>query len=254
MAQSKRLIPVNPILLIFFILRMIVFFTVTTVLLIALFLSNVLRSGTLNFRLLRLWGGITCLIWGIRKNVFREAGFPEKTPCIIVCNHQSYFDIPFLLAVFRTPFRFAADECIFRFPFFSMALNAAGCIRVERKSPSGVRKTIRDAAASVKQGQNLLIFHEGGINRGTDQSHLWQLEFGFSAIASEADAPVFAISIFGLDRLQRNPARFFTKGGCLIPESVLPREQTSLKKEELRTLMQKTHERQFKILQKKMAL
>ena len=235
----------NPFVFLLLTSRIICTVLISLIFLLIIFFLYPFSSKKSNYRIIRFWGRCICFSWGIRITILRDGDTLEQTPCVITSNHQSYFDIPFLLSVFRTPFRFAADECIYKFPFFGLALKAARCIRVERDSPASVRKTLNESASVISNDENVLIFHEGGINRTNNPEELWNVETGFWKIASIAEAPILAVTIYGLDSIQNNITRLSYHCRCSIPNEFLHVQQKKQEKRVINDLMKSHHRKQY---------
>lgn len=81
------------------------------------------------------------------------------TPCIYVCNHQSFLDPPLLAAVFENPVHFLARKTLFDHWFMKWALPLCNALPIDQKrpDPGSILKVLRH----VKSGGSIVIFPEG---------------------------------------------------------------------------------------------
>jgi 1-acyl-sn-glycerol-3-phosphate acyltransferase len=113
---------------------------------------------------------------------------------VFMVNHQSYFDIPALLATVPAEVRFAAKRSLFRIPVFGWALAAGGFIPVDRKDLSQAREVFAAAAARLRSGASVLFFPEG--TRSAD-GRLGAFQRGGFLVALKAGLPVVPVGIRG---------------------------------------------------------
>jgi 1-acyl-sn-glycerol-3-phosphate acyltransferase len=102
---------------------------------------------------------------GIRVMSRRTAhpSLPAGT-CLIVANHLSYVDILVLAAV-RPAVFITSVELRNTFPLGMLAW-FGGSIFVERRSPAGLKKEIRDIARTLQDGSSVVLFPEGTTSDG----------------------------------------------------------------------------------------
>lgn len=85
---------------------------------------------------LRMWANTILLIFGLRTN---QTGAYRLTGCnraFVIANHQSFLDIPVLLTSIPASYnpRFLAKEELFSIPLIGWAMQASGCLPINRKS------------------------------------------------------------------------------------------------------------------------
>lgn len=177
------------------------------------------RARALTLRILDLW---TRWLHASRVVEITYHGFePARLPraAVIVANHPSLVDAPFLLA------RLPDTVCIFkpallRNPAIGPAALLCGYVRGD----AGV-DGIRAAAARVASGRSLLIFPEG--TRTVPGAALNPLRRGFALIARRARAPIQLVHVRASPLMARKghpwwklpplPGRFEFTLGELIP-------------------------------------
>ncbi|MCX8023148.1 MAG: 1-acyl-sn-glycerol-3-phosphate acyltransferase [Syntrophorhabdaceae bacterium] len=165
---------------------------------IALFVSIFDRTGRVVHNLARLWAKIHLKACGIEVKIDRTEPF-NKTPMIIMCNHQSALDIYALLTAIPVHFKWIAKRQLFSIPFLGWAMKRAGYISLDRENPREALNAIIEAAAEIKDGTNILIFPEG--TRSKDGT-LLPFKKGAFLLALKAGVPVLPIGIYGTSPIQ----------------------------------------------------
>jgi len=95
--------------------------------------------------------------WGVNR-------IPAEGPTLLVCNHQSYLDLPVLGAgIYHRHFQSMARWTLFDNPLFGWLIRSLNAFPVEQGK--GDVKSVRTAIEKLKQGHLVLIFPEGGRTR-----------------------------------------------------------------------------------------
>jgi len=101
-------------------------------------------------------------VWSVvitgRKNV------DHKKAYVMVCNHQSMLDIPFVYRTFLH-FKWVSKASLFKLPIIGWNLSLNRHIRLERGSMMSQRKMFRQCAAHLQNGSSVMIFPEGTRSR-----------------------------------------------------------------------------------------
>src|ERR1700749_2978002 len=71
---------------------------------------------------------------GIRIEVSGRENLVPSEAFVVMSNHQSHYDIPVLFQALGVPLRMVAKKELFRIPFMSQAMRAAGFIELDRKN------------------------------------------------------------------------------------------------------------------------
>lgn len=102
-----------------------------------------------------------------RFKVSGDEHIPGHGPAIIVCNHVSYVDAVLLMAASPRPIRFIMDHRIFRVPVLGWLFRLAKAIPVasQKDDPATYEAAFAEAAQTLREGDLLAIFPEGGITR-----------------------------------------------------------------------------------------
>jgi len=184
--------------------------------------------------------GLLCILGVSLRIKGSAASWRDRS--IIVCNHIAYLDILVVLAGLKRPFIFVADHSTFRVPGLALAMRFCGCIPISQGSPASIRKCLTRAEAFIRGGCSVMIFPEGGINRTGDVYTLMRVSFGFKCIADTVGAAVYQITLYGCERIQRSPFKFWQYAGVHLhpspvyqgasaAEGALPREERRLREE-----------------------
>lgn len=142
------------------------------------FRRNDRRSLEQRHRLQRWWHRRLCVILGIR---IRAAGIPANAPCLLVCNHLSWLDIPVLFSVY--PGAFVAKQEVGRWPVVGWLARRAGTIFIQRGRTGAVGDAITQMAWKLHRGESVVLFPEGTTSDGSGvrRFHAQLLEAGLLA-------------------------------------------------------------------------
>lgn len=157
-------------------------------------LAFVDRKGWFWWPVARMWGKI--VYWGaltpIRTEGFERLRWDE--PAILMPNHESYLDVPALIASCPVPLRFVARKEVFKVPIMGAAMWATGQISIDRSDQSKAIESLKQAAKQVSSGRTVLLFPEG--TRSSD-GDLGPFKKGGFMLALEAGAPIIPIGLSG---------------------------------------------------------
>lgn len=122
---------------------------------------------------------------------------PADGPVLVACNHISYLDPLcqgyFLVKAGRRP-RFLAKAELYRNPFLRAVLKGARQIPVERGS--GDAGPVDAAAASLRDGQCVVVYPEGTVTKNPDHSPM-QGKTGVARLTLASEVPVVPIAVWG---------------------------------------------------------
>ena len=115
-----------------------------------------------------------------------------------MANHESWLDIPALLAAIPVQVRFLAKKSLFSVPFLGWAMLGDGVHPGRPREPARRRcKSFEEAAARIRAGRSVLLFPEE--TRTTDGS-LLPLQRGGFLIALKAAIPIVPVGLDGARR------------------------------------------------------
>jgi len=145
-----------------------------------------------------LWGQT---IYASAWSPIRASGFDSLTwdqPCILMANHESYLDVPAVIAVCPTPIRFVARKEVFKTPILGQAMRATGQISVDRSDRDQAIQSLQAAAREIAKGRTVLVFPEG--TRSSD-GMLQSFKKGGFMLAIDAQVPIIPLGISGTRRM-----------------------------------------------------
>lgn len=161
---------------------------------LAVLFSWIPPRGNAMVFLARLWAHCLLASAGVRLAVEVDPAVDPDRGYVFLANHQSYFDIPALMATLPGTVRFAAKRNLFKIPVFGWALWAGGFIPVDRKDRSRARDVYRAAAARLRQGTSVLFFPEGTRSATGD---LGAFQRGGFLVAQKCAASIVPVGIDG---------------------------------------------------------
>lgn len=135
----------------------------------------------------------------------RLANLPEGL--LIVSNHVSFLDPPFIGAAFREPLFYFARKTLFDHPVANFLFTRVNAIPVNQEKPE--LSALKHVINLLKDGEKVLIFPEG--ERTLDGKIKTEGEPGVGMIVCKAKVPVLPVRLFG-------------------PEKALPRGSKKLKR------------------------
>ena len=118
---------------------------------------------------------------------------PATGPVLIVSNHVSVLDPPFVGAAAPRPLFFMAKEELFRIPLFGRLIRALNA-RPVRRDGSDTR-ALNAALGQLEEGRALLVFPEG--TRGEEGQPLREGKAGVGMLAVLSGAPVVPVYVSG---------------------------------------------------------
>ncbi|PSF38956.1 1-acyl-sn-glycerol-3-phosphate acyltransferase [Aphanothece hegewaldii CCALA 016] len=143
------------------------------------------------------WSLITPLFNAyFRGKIYGAQNVPLKGSLIIVSNHASYFDPPFLSCAMRRPVAYMAKEELFKIPLLSQGISLYGAYPVKRGTSD--RNAIRAALNTLQQGWAAGIFLDG---TRTLDGRITEPKLGAALIAAKANVPLLPVSLWGTEKI-----------------------------------------------------
>lgn len=129
--------------------------------------------------------------------IFKKAGtriiyhglenLPEQKGVLFVGNHQSYLDIPAILAVMEAPTAFVSKKSVGEKPFLGPILDMVGCVSIDRENLRQSLTAIKEASVKLQKGLNMVIFPEGTRSQGPEMA---EFKKGSIKAATMVGAPI----------------------------------------------------------------
>ena len=186
-------------------------FTLTMLIVILLIgLSSVFkepkRSHFLH-RVFSLWMDVFFIATGVKRKFKGKEIFKNGGPYIIVCNHNSFMDVPLSsMGIPQTNKTIAKIEMT-RVPLFGI-IYKRGSVLVDRKSEVSRKKSYLKMKEVLKTGFHMCIYPEGTRNKGIEP--LQRFHDGAFRLAVDTQTPVIPCLLFYTTKvLPRNRTFFY---------------------------------------------
>jgi 1-acyl-sn-glycerol-3-phosphate acyltransferase len=148
------------------------------------------------------------LIPDTRLSVRNPRGEDFSRPAVVVCNHQSHFDV--LAALCLTPrLVVLTNDWVRRNPLYAPVIHRGNFFPVSE----GLEKNIECLRPLVEKGYSVLVFPEG--TRSADGS-IQRFHRGFSALARTLDVDVLPLYIHGFHELLPKKATVLRRAGLTL--------------------------------------
>jgi 1-acyl-sn-glycerol-3-phosphate acyltransferase len=166
-------------------------------------LAKITRDTRPGLWVARMWAPVVLAAGWVRLEIEgRERVDPSKA-YFIVANHQSWIDIPILLASLPMPVLFIAKQELKGIPFLKHYVEAMGMVFINRSDRKDSMRSVEVVTERLRAGWSILAFPEG--TRSADGRLLRFRGATFSA-AIEAGVEVLPIAL-------DNPARIVPRQG-----------------------------------------
>jgi 1-acyl-sn-glycerol-3-phosphate acyltransferase len=176
-----------------------------------------ITEPTLTYRTGRLLLRIYLALWH-RLVVENAAAIPAQGGFLLVCNHQSFLDIPILSVAVPRHVAFVARESLARSRVLAFLMEQSGSVLV--RPGAADRRALRSMLAHLELGDCLAIFPEGSRTR---DGSLGDFRGGALLAAQRAGVPIVPAGIRGAfaayprDAALPRPARVAVRFGAPIP-------------------------------------
>ena len=157
----------------------------------------------------RIWSRFVLFVCRVRVRVDGLDRLPPGGRYVLCVNHQSYMDIPVLLASIPDPVRFAAKKELFRIPFLGWHLRRAGHVSVDRGNPLAAVRALERSVEGIRRGIPVVIFPEGRTSR---DGEIGPFKGGAFAIAERSGVEIVPVTVRGTRRVFA-PGSYRVRGG-----------------------------------------
>ena len=143
------------------------------------------------------WASYVIDLVGNKKTVINVKGLeniPQNGSCVFVSNHQSYLDIPLIIASSKQSMGFISKYEILHIPLLSGWMKLLQCVFLKRKSPHQSVEAMNKGVETIKKGYSLVIFPEGHRSRSNE---IKQFHPGSFKLAFRSEAPIVPVTIDG---------------------------------------------------------
>lgn len=170
-------------------------------LVITLLTSLIVAIGSILFGG-RVWGYYPAVVWAramawltfVRVTVHGRENISKGRSYVFVANHQGAYDIFAIYGWLGHNFKWMMKASLRKIPFVGFACERAGHIYVDRKSPSGIRRSMAQAERQLSGGMSVVVFPEGSRSR---TGRIGTFKRGAFMLATEFGLPVVPVTIDG---------------------------------------------------------
>lgn len=113
---------------------------------------------------------------------------------VFAANHQSYMDIPILLANLDFPHPLMAKKELGKIPFLSGWMNELGCVYVDRDDARASVSALKKAEKTLKEGSSFIVYPEGTRAKSDTMG---EFKAGAVRMAYKTGVPVVPVAIDG---------------------------------------------------------
>lgn len=141
-----------------------------------------------------IWSRCICALWFVRVKVVGRENLQSGKSYVFVANHQGAFDIWAISGYLGHQFRWLMKKGLEKVFLVGFTCRQVGNVFVDDSSIQGIKTTIADAEATLKDGMSVVIFPEG------TRSHtgaMLPFKRGAFMLAAEFGLPVVPITISG---------------------------------------------------------
>ncbi len=164
------------------------------------------QLGAVTF-LSTIWARALINICGVKVDIVGLENLRGIGSYILVCNHQSFFDIFAVAAYMPGPIRFVAKKELLKIPLVGYAMKHGGHVIIDRQ---GGGREIRKAVEIARMGYNLCVFAEG--HRFSD-NRVHEFEDGAAWLAALTKLPAVPMAISGSGAFFPRLAKVVVPGG-----------------------------------------
>jgi 1-acyl-sn-glycerol-3-phosphate acyltransferase len=165
-------------------------------------LSPLLPNSRLSYHPARFWGRAICKLCFVHVEVTGLENLNPTQSYVVVCNHQSMFDIFAVYGWFPFIFKWMMKAELRKIPLVGKACEAAGHIFINRSNPIEAKHSLEKAEAQLQNGVSVVVFPEG---TRTYTGEMGQFKRGAFRIATDLSLPIVPVTLRGsFERMHRN--------------------------------------------------
>lgn len=190
--------------------------------------------------MIQKWARALLRLAGVQVELTGLENIPEG-PAVFVPNHQSYFDIPVLLAWLDKPHPLVSKQEVKKIPLIRTWMELLDCVFIDRDNARQSVTALGTAAANMTQrGRSFIIFPEGTRSRGEE---VGEFKNGGFRAALKAGVPVIPVVIDGTYKAMEanhtwiHPASVQVKVLPPVPTQGMSREEAKCIGERVRSLI-----------------
>ena len=196
------------------------------------------KRTILVFKIFRAWMTFFFVFSGVRRLITGKNNFKKGENYIVVCNHNSFMDVPLTSPGIPLPNKTIAKTEMAKIPLFGM-IYKRGSVLVNRKSEESRRQSFLKMKEVLDIGITMCIYPEGTRNK--TNAPLQKIHDGAFRLAVESKKDIVPAVIFGTKQvLPRKPFYFWptTVEMHFLPAVQVQNKSTQELKDEVFRLME----------------
>ena len=159
------------------------------------------------FKIFYVWMSFFFILSGVKRKFTGKEHFKKGENYIVVCNHNSFMDVPLSSAGIPTANKTIAKKEMAAIPFFGM-IYKRGSVLVDRKSEDSRRQSYNKMKEVLSYGLHMCIYPEGTRNKTAEP--LQRFHDGAFKLATETQKQIIPAVIFNTGKvLPRKPFYFW---------------------------------------------
>jgi 1-acyl-sn-glycerol-3-phosphate acyltransferase len=158
------------------------------------------------FKIFHVWMKIFFVLSGVRRIIKGQNNFKKGETYIVVCNHNSFMDVPLSSPAIPGPNKTIAKAEMSRIPVFGL-IYKRGSVLVDRKSEESRRTSFNKMREVLDMGLHMCIYPEGTRNK-TSQP-LQRFHDGAFKLAVETGKSIIPSVIFYTTKVLPTNKSFF---------------------------------------------
>lgn len=152
------------------------------------------RASTVAKRIMKLTGA--------NMKVVGRENLPKEGAVLYVSNHQSFMDVPAIMAVLNRPTGFIAKDDLGKIPFFRDWVTELKAVLIARGDARKALTAIIQAAKLLQQGHSMVLYPEGTRSR---DGKLLEFKAGSLKAAQKGNAMIVPVAVDGaMDVMKRD--------------------------------------------------
>lgn len=132
---------------------------------------------------------------GVRVELVGVEHLAPPRPAVLVCNHQSWFDVFALAGHLPVDFRFVGKRELARIPVFGAAWLACGHIAIDRSNRAAAIRSLNEAGRRLTEDEAVVVMFPEGT-RSTD-GRLLPFKKGAFMLALQLGVPIIPVAVAG---------------------------------------------------------
>ena len=158
------------------------------------------------FKIFQIWMTFFFVLIGVRRVYKGRSNFKKREAYVVVCNHNSFMDVPLSSPGIPGPNKTIAKVEMSRIPLFGL-IYKSGSVLVDRKSEESRRASYTKMKEVLEMGLHMCIYPEGTRNKTREP--LQRFHDGAFRLATETGKPVIPAVIFCTTRVLPTDKKFF---------------------------------------------